>query len=223
MDFSWIRYLGRRMHYSKFSQKYHFKTFSFNYIEVNLRKTLCCYRFSNNRIAFTKNHMKKKYLPVNRNLHQNHFYLHCKCYKLNRNAFTAKLHHFKYHLGPGMQKYAEKEFIVFKSLRIKNWAHLYCAVLAYFELRDHQKPKGITVHLREDFVRNHQHSPSSLTTRGTFSSSSRQALVIPLAIMAQFTIPPKMFTSIASTCREETECEFFNIFLLNIGKICKPG
>lgn len=52
-----------------------------------------------------------------------------------------------------------------------------------------------------------QHSPSSLTTRGTFNSSSWQALVIPLAMMAQFTIPPKMFTRIASTCRKETKEE----------------
>lgn len=42
-------------------------------------------------------------------------------------------------------------------------------------------------------------SPSSRTTRGTLSSSSRQALVIPLAMMAQLTIPPKILTRIAST------------------------
>lgn len=43
-------------------------------------------------------------------------------------------------------------------------------------------------------------SPSSLTTSGTLSSSSRQALVMPLAMMAQLTIPPKMLTRMASTC-----------------------
>lgn len=41
--------------------------------------------------------------------------------------------------------------------------------------------------------------PSSRTTSGTLSSSSRQALVIPLAIMAQLTIPPKILTRMAST------------------------
>lgn len=44
-----------------------------------------------------------------------------------------------------------------------------------------------------------RNSPSSRTTRGTFSSSSRQALVIPLAMMAQLTIPPKILTRMAST------------------------
>ena len=43
--------------------------------------------------------------------------------------------------------------------------------------------------------------PSSLTTSGTLSSSSRQALVMPLAMMAQLTMPPKMFTRTASTWR----------------------
>ena len=41
--------------------------------------------------------------------------------------------------------------------------------------------------------------PSSRTTSGTLSSSSRQALVIPLAMMAQLTIPPKILTRMAST------------------------
>lgn len=47
-----------------------------------------------------------------------------------------------------------------------------------------------------------QYQPSSLTTSGTLSSSSRQALAMPLAMMAQLTIPPKMFTRIASTCEK---------------------
>jgi len=42
--------------------------------------------------------------------------------------------------------------------------------------------------------------PSSLTTSGTFNSNSRQALVMPLAMMAQLTMPPKMLTRMASTC-----------------------
>lgn len=48
-------------------------------------------------------------------------------------------------------------------------------------------------------------SPSSRTTRGTLSSSSRQALVIPLAMMAQLTIPPKILTRIASTWNAKQE------------------
>ncbi|TNN39184.1 hypothetical protein EYF80_050639 [Liparis tanakae] len=41
------------------------------------------------------------------------------------------------------------------------------------------------------------------TTSGTFSSSSRHALVMPLAMMAQLTMPPKMLTRMASTCGTE--------------------
>ena len=41
--------------------------------------------------------------------------------------------------------------------------------------------------------------PSSLTTRGMESWISLQAAMMPLAIVAQFTIPPNMFTSIAFT------------------------
>lgn len=40
---------------------------------------------------------------------------------------------------------------------------------------------------------------------------------MPLAIMAQFTIPPKMFTSIASTCgKEEWETVIFNEYVYQI-------
>lgn len=51
--------------------------------------------------------------------------------------------------------------------------------------------------------------PSSLTTSGTFSSSSRQALVMPLAMMAQLTMPPKMLTKIASTCENKQKNHIF--------------
>lgn len=51
--------------------------------------------------------------------------------------------------------------------------------------------KGILVNL-----------PSNLTTKGTFNLIFLQALVIPLAIMAQFTIPPNMFTKTALTYKE---------------------
>lgn len=76
-----------------------------------------------------------------------------------------------------------------------------------FFFRRRRTSEWITEILRDDFVWIQQHSPSSLTTRGTFSSSSWQALVIPLAMMAQFTIPPNMFTRIASTCRKKTKEE----------------
>lgn len=45
-----------------------------------------------------KKQMKRKYVLVSSNLHQNHFYLHCKCYKQNYNAFIARFHLFAYHL-----------------------------------------------------------------------------------------------------------------------------
>ncbi len=41
--------------------------------------------------------------------------------------------------------------------------------------------------------------PSSLTTRGSLRSMALQALTTPLAIVAQFTIPPKTLTRIALT------------------------
>ena len=42
-------------------------------------------------------------------------------------------------------------------------------------------------------------SPSSLTTSGIFRSSDLAAFTIPLATVAQLTIPPNMFTRIALT------------------------
>ena len=43
------------------------------------------------------------------------------------------------------------------------------------------------------------YSPSNLTTRGIFNSNALAAFTIPLATVAQFTIPPKMFTRTAFT------------------------
>lgn len=155
MDFSWIRYLGRRMHYSKFSQKYHFQTFSFNYIEVNLRKL-----FVATGLAIIELHSVK--ITWKRNIFQ---WIET-CIKIisiciaNVTSKTIMLSLQNYITSnttwdQGCRNMQRNEFIVFKSLRMKNWTHLYRAVLAYLELSDHQKPKGITVHLREDFVRKH--------------------------------------------------------------------
>ena len=41
--------------------------------------------------------------------------------------------------------------------------------------------------------------PSNLTTNGNFKSMDLQAFTTPLAIVAQFTIPPKTFTRMALT------------------------
>lgn len=45
--------------------------------------------------------------------------------------------------------------------------------------------------------------PSNLTIKGTWSLILLQAFVIPFAIMAQFTIPPKMLTKTALTWKKK--------------------
>lgn len=47
------------------------------------------------------------------------------------------------------------------------------------------------------------YGPSSLTTRGNVKFRALAALTIPLATVAQLTIPPNMFTSTALTCQHK--------------------
>lgn len=47
--------------------------------------------------------------------------------------------------------------------------------------------------------------PCSRTIRGTLTSIDLQALTIPLAMVAQLTIPPKIFTKIALTCLSDVK------------------
>ena len=60
---------------------------------------------------------------------------------------------------------------------------------------------------RKEYVLNKiisQHiSPSNLTVSGTVKSKLLVALIIPLAMVAQFTIPPNTFTKIDFTCESE--------------------
>ena len=55
------------------------------------------------------------------------------------------------------------------------------------------------------------YSPSNLTTRGMERWISLQAAMIPLAIVAQFTIPPKMFTKIAFTWIATTNHDYVTV------------
>ena len=57
--------------------------------------------------------------------------------------------------------------------------------------------------------------PSSLTTRGISRLMEWQALTIPLAIVAQLTIPPKTLTRIALTCLS-------SLMIRNASRTC-PG
>lgn len=56
----------------------------------------------------------------------------------------------------------------------------------------------ITYHL----VYTESHSPSSRTISGSLRSKALAAFTIPLATVAQFTIPPNIFTSRAFTCHQ---------------------
>lgn len=91
---------------------------------------------------------------------------------------------------------------------IPSSSKLVCASFLWSRERKESKSRA-PFNWEHTMAPNLYYSPSSLTTRGTFSSSSLHALVMPLAIIAQFTIPPKMLTSIASTYKKKTRNSHF--------------
>ena len=55
--------------------------------------------------------------------------------------------------------------------------------------------------------------PCNLTITGTFRSNCSAAIIIPWAITSHLMIPPKIFTSMASTCRYKAYSQHSSICL----------